>query len=136
MSEFPDIQPFGPRQPLKPEPAPTSTNATDPPAFVVSQRGVRLSTIATAVAVGFAAGYLAARYQQLIVSQSKLDQLLSYAQEWLREQGPKIADPIKQGLESTGATVEQAMKRVSASKPLESLHLFQRPKHPKFLGVF
>jgi hypothetical protein len=78
---------------------------------------------------------VAARYQQLIISQSKIDEFINYAQAWIREQGPKLADPIKQSLESTGSTVEQAFKKVSSSRPLESLHLFQRQKPRKFLGL-
>jgi hypothetical protein len=129
MSEFPETQPFGPspaqhnQEPAKAKPATTPSTR------------VNITVVATAVAVGFAAGYLVSRYQQLIVSQTKLDQFISYAQDWIREQGPKITDPIKQGLESTGSTVEQAMKRVSASRPLESLNLFQRQKQRKFLGL-
>jgi hypothetical protein len=91
--------------------------------------------VVTAVTVGFALGYLVSRYQQLILSQSKIDEFINYAQAWIREQGPRITDPIKQGLESTGSSVEQAIKKVSASRPLESLNLFQRPKHRKFLGI-
>jgi hypothetical protein len=135
MSEFPEIQPFGPRQPSKPAQAANPTDPTVPSTSVVPQRGVNVTMIATSVAVGFAAGYLFARYQQLIVSQSKLDQLISYAQDWIREQGPKITDPIRHGLESTGSTVEHAMKRVGAGRPLESLNLFQRQKPRKFLGL-
>ena len=141
MSEFPEIQPFGPRpaqhnenpsttgQPVTtPQPVPASPTA--PPA-----NPVNVNVIVTAVAVGFALGYVAARYQQLILSQSKIDEFINYAQAWIREQGPKLADPIKQSLESTGSTVEQAFKKVSSSRPLESLNLFQRQKPRKFLGL-
>jgi hypothetical protein len=71
----------------------------------------------------------------LFFRQSKIDEFIDYAQAWIREQGPKIADPIKRSLESTGFTVEQAIKKVSASVPLESLNLLQRPQPRKFLGI-
>jgi hypothetical protein len=141
MSEFPEIQPFGPRPaqhsdvPPDQAPAVTSPEAVSPSAIAAPQSRVNVTVIVTAVAAGFALGYLASRYEQLILSQSKIDEFLNYAQTWIREQGPKIADPIKQGLESTGSTVEQAIKKVSASRPLDSLHLFQRPKPRKFLGL-
>ena len=92
--------------------------------------------VVTAVGVGFALGYLAFRYQQLILRQSRLDEFLNYAQAWVREQGPKITEPIRQGIESTGSSVEQAFKKVGASHPLDSLNQFLRPKPRKFLGLF
>jgi hypothetical protein len=140
MSEFPEIQPFGPRPaPHNGEPK-NEAQAVTPPEPVIptptgtQQNRVNLSVVVTAVAVGFTLGYLACRYQELILRQSKIDEFIDYAQDWIREQGPKIADPIKQGLESTGSSVEQAIKKVSASKPLDSLHLFHRKKPRKFLG--
>jgi hypothetical protein len=141
MSEFPEIQPFGPRPAQhnenSPKPGePVISPQSNPPAVAAApQPAVNLNIVVTAVAVGFALGYLASRYQQLILSQSKIDEFITYAQAWIREQGPKIADPIKQGLESTGSTVEQAIKKVSASRPLESLNFLQRPKPRKFLGL-
>jgi hypothetical protein len=141
MSEFPEIQPFGPRpaqhneDPQKAAPAARPSEAlTSSPSQAPPSR-VNITVVVTAVTVGFALGYLVSRYQQLILSQSKIDEFINYAQAWIREQGPKITDPIKQGLESTGSSVEQAIKKVSASRPLESLSLFQRPKHRKFLGI-
>jgi hypothetical protein len=141
MSEFPEIQPFGPRpaQPHDENPV-NEARAATPSASAASATAVphshlNLTVVLTAVTVGFALGYLASRYQQLLLSQSKVDEFINYAQGWIREQGPKIADPIKQSLESTGSTVEQAFKKVSASRPLESLHLFQRQKPRKFFGV-
>jgi hypothetical protein len=141
MSEFPEIQPFGPRPAQHSENPPTTGQAVTPPQPVPASptapaaSPVNLNVIVTAVAVGFALGYVAARYQQLIISQSKIDEFINYAQAWIREQGPKLAEPIKQSLESTGSTVEQAFKKVSSSRPLESLHLFQRQKPRKFLGL-
>jgi len=142
MSEFPEIQPFGPR-PAPHNEEPSSQAHGDPPAEPAvhpatdAQQGHVSMTVAivTAVGVGFALGYLTFRYQQLILSQSKLDEFLSYAQAWIREQGPKITEPIRQGIESTGSSVESAFKKVSASRPLESLNLFPRPKPRKILGL-
>jgi hypothetical protein len=135
MSEFPEIQPFGPRPAQPNENTPVAPPQSIPPAVASApQRPVNLNVVVTAVAVGFALGFLASRYQQLIISQSKIDEFINYAQDWIREQGPKIADPIKQSLESTGSTVEQAIKKVSASRPLESFNFLQRPKPRRFLG--
>ena len=142
MSEFPEIQPFGPR-PAPHNGEPSSEAHADPPAELVAkpatdaQRSHVNLTVAvvTALGVGFALGYLTFRYQQLILSQSRLDEFLNYAQAWIREQGPKITEPIRQGIESTGSSVEQAFKKVGASHPLDSLNLFHRPKPRKFLGL-
>ena len=141
MSEFPEIQPFGPRpvhhneDPQSAAPSAHPSQPSTPSPNQVPSSGVNITVVVTAVTVGFALGYLVSRYQQLILSQSKIDEFINYAQAWIREQGPRITDPIKQGLESTGSSVEQAIKKVSASRPLESLNLFQRPKHRKFLGI-
>ena len=102
---------------------------------VVLEKPTAVMSSAEAVSVGFALGYLASRYQQQLLSQSKIDEFIHYAQAWIREQGPKIADPIKQGLESTGSSVEQAIKKVSSSHPLESFNFLPRQKHRKFLGL-
>jgi len=141
MSDFPEIQPFGPRPAQHNENPPDSAQPTTPSeplsstAVTVPQNHVSLTVIVTAVAVGFALGYAASRYQQQLLSQSKIDEFINYAQAWIREQGQKITDPIKQGLESTGSTVEQAIKKVSASHPLESFNFLQRQKPRKFLGL-
>jgi hypothetical protein len=141
MSEFPEIQPFGPR-PAPHNGEPLSEAHVNPPAEPAKpaadaqQSNANLTVaIVTAVGVGFALGYLTFRYQQLILSQSRLDEFLNYAQAWIREQGPKITEPIRQGIESTGSSVEQAFKKVGASHPLDSLNLFHRPKPRKFLGL-
>jgi len=141
MSEFPDIQPFGPRPPQHKEDSLPAAQ-TDTPAepvtsskIVAPQSSVNITVVVTAVTVGFALGYLFSRYQQSILRQSKIDEFIHYAQAWIREQGPKIADPIKQSLETTGSTVEQAIKKVGASHPLESLNPFHRQKPRKFLGL-
>jgi hypothetical protein len=141
MSEFPEIQPFGPG-PVQPNddlkneaksvspPEPVNPSAVAPP-----QSRAPIGAVVTALAVGFALGYAASRYQHLLLRQSKIDEFIDYAQGWIREQGPKIADPIRRSLESTGSSVEQAFKKVSANVPLESLNLLHRPKPRKFLGI-
>ena len=141
MSEFPEIQPFGPRPAphtdvpsseasAVPSAEPAAKPATDP-----QQSQVNLTVVVvTAIGVGFALGYLTFRYQQLILRQSRLDEFLNYAQAWIREQGPRITEPIRQGIESTGSSVEQAFKRVGANHPLDSLNIFHRSKPRKFLG--
>ena len=143
MSEFPEIQPFGPR-PAPHNEEPSSAAHADSPAEAPvikppeepPQNHVNLAVVVvTAMGVGFALGYLAFKHQQLILRQSRLDEFLNYAQAWIREQGPKITEPIMQGIESTGSTVEQAIKKVGASHPLESLNPFHRPKPRKFLGL-
>jgi hypothetical protein len=139
MSDFPEIQPFGPRPAQHSEPppnvAPPAVPPVSPTVVTAPQRHVSLTTVVTAVTVGFALGYLASRYQQQLLSQSKIDEFIQYAQAWIREQGPKIADPIKQSLESTGSSVEKAIKKVSSSHPLESFKFLPRQKHRKFLGL-
>jgi hypothetical protein len=141
MSEFPEIQPFGPRPSQHKEGSPNEGEATNPPepvipsAIATPQSRVNMTVVVTAVAVGFALGYAASHYQELILRQSKIDEFIDDVQAWIREQGPKIAEPIKHGLESTGSSVEQAFKKVSATRPLESLNLFHRQKPRKFLGL-
>ena len=139
MSDFPEIQPFGPRPAQHNETPPNVAQPAVPPVspavVTAPQSHVNLTTVVTAVTVGFALGYLASRDQQQLLSQSKIDEFIHYAQAWIREQGPKIADPIKQSLESTGSSVEQAIKKVSSSHPLESFNFLPRQKHRKFLGL-
>jgi hypothetical protein len=134
MSEFPEIQPFGPRPaPHNEEPSseanavPTAEPAAKP-ATDAQQIHVNLTVaVVAAMGVGFALGYLAFRYQQLILRQSRLDEFLNYAQAWIREQGPKITEPIRQGIESTGSSVESAFKKVG--HPLDSLNPFHKKRH-------
>jgi uncharacterized protein HemX len=141
MSEFPEIQPFGPRpashneEPPSEPRADTPAQPVTPPATYAQQSHTNLTAaILTAVGLGFALGYLLSRYQQLIIRQGRRDELLNYAQAGIREQGPQIAEPIRQGLESTGSTVEQAFKNVRAGHPFDSWNLFHRTKPRKFLG--
>jgi hypothetical protein len=142
MSEFPEIQPFGPgpashnaepsseAKPVESAPA-TATSAVEPP-----QKGPNLTlAILTGIGAGFLLGYLFSRYEQAILRQTKLDEFLEYAQDWIQEKGPKITEPIRQGLESTTSTVEEAFKKVSAANPLETLNFLKRPKKRKFLGM-
>jgi hypothetical protein len=141
MSEFPDIQPFGPgpashnTEPSSEAQPVESAAAAAPPAVGPAQRGPNLTlAILTGVGAGFLLGYLFSRYEQAILRQTKLDEFLEYAQDWIQEQGPRITEPIRQGLESTTSTVEQAIKKMSAANPLETLNFLNRPKKRKFLG--
>jgi hypothetical protein len=134
MSEFPEIEPFGPRPGHRKEEGVADPVGGAQPVERSSQ--INLTGVVLAAAgIGFVLGYLACRYQSLILRQSRIDELLENTQGWLREQGPKIADPIRQGLESTGSTVGEAFKKVSTSNPLDSLNLFNRPKRRKFFGI-
>jgi hypothetical protein len=141
MSEFPEIQPFGPgpashnTEPSSEAQPVGSAPATAAPAVEPAQKGPNLIlAILTGVGAGFLLGYLFSRYEQAILRQTKLDEFLEYAQDWIEEQGPKITEPIRQGLESTTSSVEQAIKKVSATNPLEALNFLKRPKKRKFLG--
>ena len=137
MSEFPEIQPFGPgpashntEPSAEAHPADEKTGAAPPAAVEAPQnRSDLVLAILAGVGVGFMLGYLVSRYEQTILRQTKLDAFLEYAQDWLQEQGPKITQPIRRGLESTGSTFEQAIKKVSASNPLDSLSFLNRSKH-------
>jgi hypothetical protein len=143
MSEFPEIEPFGPRPgPKKEEESADPVSeapASDPePASQDPERASQINltgVVLAAAGIGFILGYLACRYEGLILRQGRIDEFLENAQGWLREQGPKIAEPIRQGLESTSSTVGEALKKVTASKPLDSLNLFNRPKPRKFFGI-
>jgi len=142
MSEFPEIQPFGPRPAThntepsaEAQPVENPVNPV-PPVTVPAQNPSNLTVaILAGVGAGFVLGYLLSRYEQAILRQTKLDEFLEYAQKWINEQGPRIAQPIREGLESTSSTVEQALKRVSAAKPFDSLPFVSRSKRRKFLGI-
>jgi hypothetical protein len=142
MSEFPEIQPFGPRPAShNPEPSaeaqPVENPVTATPPVIEPQKNPSNLTVAilAGVGAGFILGYLLARYEQAILRQTKLDEFLEYAQKWIQEQGPRIAQPIREGLESTGSTVEQALKKVSAANPFDSIPFLNRSKRRKFLGM-
>src|SRR5208337_521513 len=119
MSEFPEIQPFGPRPaPHNEEPSsetnavPTAEPTSPKPASDAQQSHVNLTvTVITALGVGFALGYLAFRYQQLLLRQSRLDEFLNYAQEWIREQGPRITEPIRQGMSLPGPLWNRLLRK-------------------------
>jgi len=136
MSEFPEIQPFGPgpashntEPSAEGQPAAEKTVATPPAAIEAPQsRPDLVLAILAGVGAGFILGYLVSRYEQTILRQTKLDEFLEYAHDWLQEQAPKITQPIRRGLESTGSTFEQAIKKVSASNPLDSLSFLNRSK--------
>src|SRR6516225_10946628 len=137
MSEFPEIQRFG-RGPAShnTEPAAEAQLAAEkavatPPAAIEPRqnRPDLVLAILAGVVAGFILGYLVSRYEQTILRQTKLDEFLEYAHDWLQEQAPKITQPIRRGLESTGSTFEQAIKKVSASNPLDSLSFLNRSKH-------
>jgi hypothetical protein len=142
MSEFPEIQPFGPRPPShnaepSAEAQPVENPVTATPPVIEPQQNPSNLTVAilAGVGAGFILGYLLARYEQAILRQTKLDEFLEYAQKWIQEQGPRIAQPIREGLESTGSTVEQALKKVSAANPFDSIPFLNRSKRRKFLGM-
>jgi hypothetical protein len=140
MSDFPEIQPFGPR------PAPQNGDpvAKDPPAVTqpelaatvsgpivqgptaASGSYLNITLIVTAAAAGFALGYVLARYQEVLIRESKLNELIDSTQAWIRDQAPKIADPIRQGLESAGSTWDQAVKKVSSGRPTGLLSFLHR----------
>ena len=134
MSEFPEIQPFGPRPaPQNGDPIAEGAEAAatvsgpiveGPTAASGSHLNVTL--ILTAAAAGFALGYVLARYQEVLVRESKLDALIDSTQAWIRDQAPKIADPIRQGLESAGSTWDQAVKKVSSGRPMGLLSFLHR----------
>ena len=137
MSEFPEIQPFGPgpashnTDPSAEAQPPAEKSVAAPPTAIepLQNRSDLTLALLAGVAAGFVLGYLLSRYEQAILRQTKLDAFLEYAHDWLHEQGPKIAQPIRRGLESTGSTFEQAIKKVSASNPLDSLSFLNRSKH-------
>ncbi len=140
MSEFPEIQPFGPRPApnngdpqskeaesvSQPEPAATAPSSAVNQSTNPTDSSLNVGLILTAAAAGFALGYVLARYQEVLIRESKLDELIDSTQSWIREQGPRIADPIRQGLESAGSTWDQAVKKVNTSRPLSFLSFLQR----------
>ena len=139
MSEFPEIQPFGPRpaphdgdpQAKEAESVAQPVPATPGDASVVKESAecgtnVNLGLILTVAVVGFALGYVLARYQEVLIRESKFDDLIESTRAWIRDQGPKIADPIRQGLESAESSWDQAVKKVRSSRPLGVRSFFQR----------
>lgn len=138
MSDFPEIQPFGPRpaphdgdpQAKEAESVAQPVPATPGAASVVKETAecvtnVNLGLILTVAVVGFALGYVLARYQEVLIRESKFDDLIESTRAWIRDQGPKIADPIRHGMESAESTWDQAVKKVRSSRPLGVLSFFQ-----------
>jgi hypothetical protein len=133
MSDFPEIQPFGPRpapqnavQRNESEPAPQAVPSPPTSVTTPSRSDVNAGVILIAVAAGFALGYVVARYQEIILRESKLNELVDTMQAWIREQGPKLADPIRHRLESAGSTWDEAVKKVSSRRGLSSFNFFGR----------
>jgi hypothetical protein len=133
MSDFPEIQPFGPRpapqnavQRNESEPAPQAVPSPPTSVTTPSRSDVNAGVILIAVAAGFALGYVVARYQEIILRESKLNELVDTMQAWIREQGPKLADPIRHSLESAGSTWDEAVKKVSSRRGLSSFNFFGR----------
>jgi hypothetical protein len=134
MSDFPEIQPFGPRP--APQNGDPPRNESDPPpqaapsepasAASASPSNFNIGLLLTAAAAGFAVGYVVARYQEIILRESKLNELIDTMQAWIREQGPKFADPIRQSLESAGSTWDEALKKVTPRRDPRSFNLFGR----------
>jgi hypothetical protein len=114
MSEFPEIEPFGPHRTNDSETAEISEERIEP-AAPPEARSNCTALVVTAFGVGFFVGYLVFRNEERILSQTKLDQFFDYANDWVRQKGPKIADPIRHSLESTGSSVGQALKTTGSS---------------------
>jgi hypothetical protein len=119
MSDFPDIEPFGPRHKAHNNSGEktgeeTIVEATQP-VLAPRQAPPYALAVATAFGFGIAVGYLLFKHQESILHQTKLDDFLDATNDWIHEQSPKIADPIRQGLESTGTTFNQAMKSTGSN---------------------
>jgi hypothetical protein len=142
MSEFPEIQPFGPRPAphdgdpqskeavAQPDPAATAASPIISPIIeepaTACGKTVHVGLILAGVAAGFALGYVMARYQELLIRESRLEELIDSTEAWIREQGPKIADPIRHGLESAGTTWDQAFKKVRSRPAAGAFSFFRR----------
>jgi hypothetical protein len=114
MSDFPEIKPFGPRPSARHGREEIANQQFNPPVEPVPPPNITAAVV-TAFGVGFILGYLAFRNEERILRQTKLDRFLDHADEWIRKQGSKITTPIQQGLELTGATVDQAFKSRGSS---------------------
>jgi hypothetical protein len=139
-SEFSVPEPFAPKP--KSYPDETALGATPVPGSAgvldVPRRSNIGLYVVLAAATGFAAGYAFSRYEQTLLGQSRLDEFLDYAGDWFRDNGPKLTEPLRQGLETTGSTVGQAIKDVAASAPsFDRLNPFrQPPKRKPVFGLF
>jgi|GEM_PF-4703185 len=114
MSDFPEIKPFGPRPVARHGTKEIANPQFDPSVEPIPHPNITAAVV-TAFGVGFILGYLAFRNEERILHQTKLDRFLDHADEWIRKQGSKITNPIRQGLESTGATVDQAFESRGSS---------------------
>jgi hypothetical protein len=119
MSDFPEIEPFGPRPTPRHDAGEGSSSEpiveTKEPVLVPSQSPNYALSVVTAFGVGIVVGYLLFRNQEIILRQTKLDDFLDSANAWVREQSPRITDPIKQGIESTGSTFNEAIKSTGSN---------------------
>lgn len=143
-----DTSEFSVPEPFAPKPAPRNDQSSDVSSTTPSeekteveqqpapQRPVTVAlTILGAMAVGFALGYAFCRYEETLLRQSKLDRLLDYANDWVREHGPKLTDPIKEGIESTGSTVGRALRDVGSSAArLDQLNPFRQRRRAGLFG--
>jgi len=109
MSDFPEIKPFGPRPTARHGREEIASQQSNPPVEPVPHPNISAAVV-TAFGVGFILVYLAFRNEERVLRQTKLDRFLDHADEWIRKQGSKITNPIRQRLESTVATVDQAFK--------------------------
>lgn len=127
-SEFSVPEPFGP----KPAPSKETPLGEEQP---TSQQAVNLALpILGALAVGFALGYVFCRHEEILLRQSKLDRFLDHANDWVREHGPKLTDPIKEGIESTGSSVGRALRDVGSSAHLDQLNPFRQRRRAGLFG--
>jgi hypothetical protein len=121
MSDFPEIEPFGPRPTTRHDSGEGSSGesgveAQEPVPVPVSPQSPNYAlSVVTAFGIGIVVGYLLFRNQESILRQTKLDDFLDSANAWVREQSPRITDPIKQGIESTGTTFNQAIKSTGSN---------------------
>lgn len=118
MSEFPEIEPFGPHRINPPEAVelPVQTLKSAP-----ARRSSGIALSVTAFGLGFFVAYLIFRNEEGLLGQTKLDQILDQANDWVRRQGPKFADPIRQSFETTGSSVGHAFKSTSVDDLVKRL---------------
>jgi hypothetical protein len=141
-SEFSVPEPFAPKPaPRNDQPSNLSADTPTEETAAVEEQPTSLRpvnfalTILAAVALGFALGYAFSRYEETLLRQSKLDRFLDYANDWVREHGPKLTDPIKEGIESTSSTVGRALRDVGSSAArLDQINPFRQRKRAGLFG--